>query len=138
VVTLDLHASQIQGFFRIPWTTLRKALSLRRDRAVQACGIPGRLTRCRLRKRARRFAQRLGAPSHRRQIRRGHGETAELVGHRESLIATRCLDDFTISGVRSWSRRSSLRAVHVPYGCVTHGVFAQGSMDRLDAARSSA
>src|SRR5881397_1751443 len=81
VVTLDLHAPQIQGFFRVPVDDLyampylcdaieRAAL---RDPVVVSpdAGFA---------KRARRFAHRLGAPlAIADKVRKGHGKTAELV-----------------------------------------------------------
>src|SRR5436189_4166292 len=101
VVTLDLHAPQIQGFFRIPVDDLYALPYL--------CAA---IERARLRdpvvvspdagfaKRARRFAQRLGAPlAIADKVRQGHGETAELVeiigevAGRDAIV----VDDFTIS-----------------------------------------
>jgi len=101
VVTLDLHAPQIQGFFRIPVDDLyampylcaaieRESL---RDPVVVSpdAGFA---------KRARRFAHRLGAPlAIADKVREGHGETAEIVeiigevADRDAII----VDDFTIS-----------------------------------------
>src|SRR5204863_5036583 len=101
VVTLDLHAPQIQGFFRIPvddlyampypCTAIERA-SLRDPVVVSPdAGFA---------KRARRFAQRLGAPlAIADKVREGHGETAELVeiigdvAGRDAVV----VDDFTIS-----------------------------------------
>src|SRR5437588_12929623 len=101
VVTLDLHAPQIQGFFRVPVDDLyampylcaaieRSAL---RDPVVVSpdAGFA---------KRARRFAHRLDAPlAIADKVRGGHDETAELVeiigevdGHDAVIV-----DDFTIS-----------------------------------------
>src|SRR4051812_40617555 len=101
VVTLDLHAPQIQGFFRIPVDDLYaepylcaavESLSLRNPVVVSPdAGFA---------KRARRFARRLGAPlAIADKVRLGHAEapaTIDVIGEvagRDALV----VDDFTIS-----------------------------------------
>jgi ribose-phosphate pyrophosphokinase len=138
VVTLDLHAPQIQGFFRIPVDDLYAMPSL--------CAAIGRAS---LRdpvvvspdagfaKRARRYAHRLGAPlAIADKVREGHGETAELVeiigdvAGRDAVI----VDDFTISAgtLAETAEQLVARGARSVTAAVTHGVFAEGSMERLD------
>jgi ribose-phosphate pyrophosphokinase len=138
VVTLDLHAPQIQGFFRIPVDDLYAIPYL--------CAA---IERVRLRepvvvspdagfaKRARRFAHRLGAPlAIADKVREGHGETAELVeiigevADRDAVV----VDDFTISAGTLVETAEQLvaRGARSVTAVVTHGVFAEGSMERLD------
>jgi ribose-phosphate pyrophosphokinase len=140
VVTLDLHAPQIQGFFRIPVDDLYAQPYL--------CSA---IERAKLRdpvvvspdagfaKRARRFANRLGAPlAIADKVREGHGETAELVeiigdvAGRDAVV----VDDFTISGGTLVEAAEQLvaRGARSVTAVVTHGVFADGSMERLDAS----
>ena len=138
VVTLDLHAPQIQGFFRIPVDDLYALPYL--------CAA---IERARLRdpvvvspdagfaKRARRFANRLGAPlAIADKVRKGHGETAELVeiigdvDGRDAVV----VDDFTISAGTLVEAAEQLvaRGARSVTAVVTHGVFSEGSMERLD------
>src|SRR5918912_1889955 len=101
VVTLDLHAPQIQGFFRVPVDDLYAMPYLcaaiehakLRDPVVVSpdAGFA---------KRARRYARRLRAPLAVADKMREDAETVEsveLIGHVEGRDAV-IVDDFTISG----------------------------------------
>src|ERR1043165_2179589 len=81
VVTLDLHASQIQGFFRIPVDDLYALPYL--CAAIQRAELSDPVVvspDAGFARRARRSAPRLGAPlAIADKVRKGHGETAELV-----------------------------------------------------------
>jgi ribose-phosphate pyrophosphokinase len=138
VVTLDLHASQIQGFFRIPVDDLYARPYLcaaieREDLRDPVVVSPD----AGFAKRARRFAQRLDAPlAIADKIREGHHETAELVeiigevAGRDAIV----VDDFTISGGTLVEAAEQLvaRGARSVTAAVTHGVFAEGSMERLE------
>src|SRR2546425_10193446 len=138
VVTLDLHAPQIQGFFRIPVDDLYAMPYLcaaieRADLRDPVVVSPD----AGFAKRARRFAQHLGAPlAIADKVRRGHGETAELVeiigevADRDAVV----VDDFTISAGTLVAAAEQLvaRGARSVTAVVTHGVFAEGSMERLD------
>jgi ribose-phosphate pyrophosphokinase len=137
VVTLDLHAPQIQGFFRVPVDDLYampylcasiERASLRDPVVVSPdAGFA---------KRARRFAQRLGAPlAIADKVRKGHGETSEVVeiigdvADHDAIV----VDDFTISaGTLVEAEQLVARGARSVTAAVTHGVFAEGSMERLD------
>jgi ribose-phosphate pyrophosphokinase len=138
VVTLDLHAPQIQGFFRIPvddlyampyLCTAIAELNLRDPVVVSPdAGFA---------KRARRFAQRLGAPlAIADKVREGHGQTSEVVeiigevADRDAVV----VDDFTISAGTLVEAAEQLvaRGARSVTAVVTHGVFAEGSMERVD------
>src|SRR5436189_4632844 len=101
VVTLDLHAPQIQGFFRIPVDDLY-AIPYLCD-AIQRMNLAEPVVvapDAGFAKRARRYAHRLDAPlAIADKVRKGHDETAvlvEIIGDvhgRDAVI----VDDFTIS-----------------------------------------
>jgi ribose-phosphate pyrophosphokinase len=138
VVTLDLHAPQIQGFFRIPVDDLyaRPYLCAAIERAslrdpVVVSPDAG------FAKRARRFARRLGAPlAIADKVRDGHGETAEVVEVIGEVAGCDAIvvDDFTISAGTLVEVADQLvgRGARSVTAVVTHGVFAEGSMERLD------
>src|SRR6059058_3639281 len=100
IVTLDLHAPQIQGFFRVPVDDLYAMPYL--CAAIERASLRDPVVvspDAGFAKRARRFAQRLGAPlAIAYKVREGHGESAELVeiigevAGRDAVV-----DDFTIS-----------------------------------------
>ncbi|MEN8181840.1 MAG: ribose-phosphate pyrophosphokinase [Myxococcota bacterium] len=138
VVTLDLHASQIQGFFRIPvddlyaMPVLCEAISaLRLEDLVVVSPDTG------FAKRARNFARRLGTPlAIAEKERSAHDERAvvlELIGEVEGRTAL-LVDDFTISAgtLVETARVLIERGARDVYAAVSHGVFAEGSMEKLD------
>jgi ribose-phosphate pyrophosphokinase len=138
VVTLDLHAPQIQGFFRVPVDDLYAMPYL--CRAIEHASLQDPVVvspDAGFAKRARRFAHRLGAPlAIADKVREGHSETAELVeiigevGGRDAIV----VDDFTISAGTLVETAEQLvaRGARSVTAVVTHGVFAEGSMERLD------
>src|SRR6184192_1325993 len=98
VVTLDLHAPQIQGFFRIPVDDLY-AIPYLCD-AIQRMSLAEPVVvapDAGFAKRARRYAHRLGTLlAMADEVREGHGETAGLVeisgeADRDAVV----VDDFT-------------------------------------------
>jgi ribose-phosphate pyrophosphokinase len=140
VVTLDLHAPQIQGFFRVPVDDLYAAPylcsaieRLRLSNVVVVSPDAG------FAKRARRYARRLRAPlAVADKMREDHSETTasvELIGDvagRDAVI----VDDFTISGGTLVETAEQLvaRGASSVTAAITHGVFAEPSMERLDAS----
>jgi ribose-phosphate pyrophosphokinase len=140
VVTLDLHAPQIQGFFRIPVDDLYALPYL--CAAIEQAKLRNPVVvspDAGFAKRARRFAHRLGAPlAIADKVRKGHGETAELVeiiGDVEGRDAV-VVDDFTISAGTLIEAAEQLvaRGAQSVTAVVTHGVFSAGSMERLDGS----
>jgi ribose-phosphate pyrophosphokinase len=140
VVTLDLHAPQIQGFFRIPVDDLYAEPylcaaidGLRLSNVVVVSPDAG------FAKRARRYARRLGAPlAIADKVRTDHSEaaaTVDLIGDvagRDAVI----VDDFTISAGTLVETAEQLiaRGASSVVAAVTHGVFAEPSMTRLAAS----
>jgi ribose-phosphate pyrophosphokinase len=140
VVTLDLHAPQIQGFFRIPVDDLY---------ALPVLG--GALARLHLpdlvvvspdtgfAKHARKYASFLHASiaiaDKQRKAHDERAEVLEVIGHVEGKTAV-IVDDFTISAGTLASAAATLveRGAREVYAAVSHGVFSQGSMERLEAS----
>jgi ribose-phosphate pyrophosphokinase len=140
VITLDLHAPQIQGFFRVPVDDLYAMPHLCRAIARASLRDPVVVSPdAGFAKRARRFAHRLGAPlAIADKVREGHGETADLVeiiGEVEGRDAV-VVDDFTISAgtLVEAAEQLTARGARSVIAAVTHGVFAEGSMERLEAS----
>jgi ribose-phosphate pyrophosphokinase len=138
VVTLDLHAPQIQGFFRVPVDDLYAMPYLCRAIAQANLRDPVVVSPdAGFAKRARRFAQRLDAPlAIADKVREGHGETAdvvEIIGEVEGHDAV-VVDDFTISAGTLVEAAEQLvaRGARSVTAVVTHGVFAGRSMERLE------
>jgi ribose-phosphate pyrophosphokinase len=140
VVTVDLHAPQIQGFFGIPVDDLYALPVL--GEAITALGLEDLVVvspDAGFAKKARQFARRLEAPMAIADKERiDHTEAAQVidligeVADRHALI----VDDFTISAgtlveVAECLVERGARSVHA---AVTHGVFTEKSMPRLDAS----
>jgi ribose-phosphate pyrophosphokinase len=138
VVTLDLHASQIQGFFRIPVDDLHAMPVL--CEAVSALQLKDLVVvspDTGFAKSARNYARRLDTPlAIAEKERSAHDERAtvlELIGDVDGRPAL-LVDDFTISaGTLAEAARVLVdRGAREVYAAVSHGVFAEGSMAKLD------
>jgi ribose-phosphate pyrophosphokinase len=138
VVTLDLHAPQVQGFFHVPVDDLY-AMPLLCD-AISAKGLrdivvvapdAGAL------KRARRWAARLDAPTAvADKSRTDHTESAEVVQLIGSVAGRTAVivDDFTISAGTLVAAADVLleHGATSVYAAVTHGLLTPESAQRLD------
>jgi len=139
LVAMDLHAPQIQGFFRIPVDNMYGLPVLcdrirkeKLDNVVVVspdAGFAGQ---------AKKYASYLGAAMAIADKERArHDEKAEIVcisGSVEGATAV-IVDDFTISagtivGLAKTLVESGAKEV---YALVTHGVLAEGSMEKIDA-----
>ena len=138
VITLDLHAPQIQGFFKIPVDDLY-ALPILTDaiRGLDLTDLVVVSPDAGFAKKARLYARRLGAPlAIADKERIDHTENAkviDLIGDVDGRHAV-VVDDFVISGgthveVAKTLIERGAKSVHV---AVSHGVFTAGSMERLD------
>lgn len=136
VVTMDLHAPQIQGFFTLPvddlyaLPMLSEAIGPADDLVVVSPDVG-------FAKQARKFATRLGAPlAIADKERVDHSEAAriiDLIGDvkgRDAVI----VDDFTITAGTLVEVAEALvaRGARSVRAAVTHGVFTGKSMQRLD------
>jgi ribose-phosphate pyrophosphokinase len=137
VVAMDLHAPQIQGFFRIPVDNLY-AMSVLGDR-IEKEGRGDLVVvspDAGFAKQARRYASVLGTSvAIADKERKEHEEVAQVwvvgdVSGRDAVI----VDDFTISAGTLVSCADELMRLGARsvFAAVTHGVFAEGSMERLD------
>jgi ribose-phosphate pyrophosphokinase len=140
VVTMDLHAPQIQGFFRISVDDLYALPNL--CDAIEELRLANPVVvspDAGFAKQARRFARRLGAPlAIVDKVREDHHETAraaDVFGEVEGRDAV-IVDDFIVSGGThaEAAEQVVIRGARSVTAAITHGVFAEGSMERLDAS----
>lgn len=138
VVTMDLHAPQIQGFFHCPVDNLyalpilvAHIAHLQLENIVIVSPDVG------FAKQARLYASALKAPiAIADKERRGHDERAyvlQIIGNVQGKTAV-IVDDFTISGGTLANVAVILMecgATEV-YAAVTHGVLTGGSIERID------
>jgi ribose-phosphate pyrophosphokinase len=140
VVTLDLHAPQVQGFFRVPVDDLYAQPVL--CEAVESKALENLVVVAPdtgFAKRGRRYARRLGAPlAIADKERADHTESAEvveLIGDVEGRTAL-IVDDFTISAgtLIDAARMVTERGAAAVYAVVSHGLLAGHAMERIDAS----
>lgn len=140
VLTLDVHAPQLEGFFHVPIDNLTAvgplcgALHHRLpdDAVVVAPDLGG----ARL---ASEYGQRLGLPTaicRKRRITGSDVDVGQVIG---DVAGRRCLivdDMITTGGTMAACARALARAgaQPEPLAAATHGVFAPGAMERLAAA----
>ncbi|HEY6417413.1 MAG TPA: ribose-phosphate pyrophosphokinase [Candidatus Binataceae bacterium] len=138
VVMLDLHAPQIQGFFRIPVDDLY-ALPVLCEEIVRK-QLPDLVVvspDTGFVKQARKYASFLGASiaigDKQRKAHNERAEVLEIIGEVQGKTAL-IVDDFTISAGTLTDAADKLieRGAKAVYAAVSHGVFSAGSMERLD------
>jgi ribose-phosphate pyrophosphokinase len=138
LVALDLHTPQIQGFFRIPVDVLY-ALPVLCERIV-GMHLPNLVVvspDSGFVKQARKFASLLGTSiAIADKERAAHDERAnvlEIIGEVHGKTAL-IVDDFTISAGTLANAADKLieRGANAVYAAVSHGVFSEGSMQRLE------
>ncbi len=138
VVTMDLHAPQVQGFFRVPVDDLRAEPVLAE---VLTAKLPDNLVvvapDAGFAKRARGLANRLQAPlaiaDKRRVAHDEQAEIMEIIGDVRGRVAV-LIDDFTISAgtlVDAADKLVERGAVQV-FAAVSHGLLTGEAMARVD------
>jgi ribose-phosphate pyrophosphokinase len=139
VLTVDLHAAQIQGFFNIPVDELTalpilaryfKDKGLSDDIVVVAVDIG-------ISKRARDMAARLGVPLAIVEKRRiGNEETVEtlnIIGDVEGKVALMFDDEVDTAGTLTAAAEALKKAgVSEIYSCVTHPVLSGPGVERVE------
>jgi ribose-phosphate pyrophosphokinase len=138
VVTLDLHAPQIQGFFRVPVDDLYAlpvlCAAIVRQQLLDLVVVSPDTG---FTKQARKYASFLGTSiAIADKQRKGHDERAEvleIIGEVHGKTAL-IVDDFTISAGTLANAAEKLveRGAKAVHAAVSHGVFSEGSMERLD------
>src|ERR1700678_3378631 len=140
VITLDLHAPQVQGFFKVPVDDLY-ALPVLSD-AIIAAGLSDLVVvapDARFAKKARQWSDRLQAPlaiaDKRRIDHTESAEVVELIGSVEGRTAL-IVDDFTISAgtLVDAARVAVERGATSVYAVVSHGLLTASAVERLDAS----
>ena len=137
LLTVDLHAGQIQGFFNIPVDELT-ALTLL-SRYFQDKGIDNLVvvaTDIGISKRARDMAERLGAPlaiiEKRRVDNNDTAETLNIIGDVEGMTALTFDDEVDTAGsLLSAAKALDERGVKEVYACVTHPVLSGTASSRV-------
>jgi ribose-phosphate pyrophosphokinase len=140
VVTVDLHAPQIQGFFRVPVDDLYALPVL--CGAIDALGLTGAVVvapDAGFAKKARQYAARLGAPlaiaDKQRLDHDGSIVINDIIGDVKGRPAI-LVDDFAIDGgtlAKVAQKLAELGATDI-VAAVTHGAFTAKCMARLDAS----
>jgi len=141
VLTLDLHAGQIQGFFDIPTDNLFSSPVMTRDikerfRGNQVTVVSpdvGGVVR------ARALAKRINAPLaiiDKRRERAGESEVMNVIGE---VDGTTCIlvDDIVDSGGTLVNAADALleHGASDVYAYITHGVLSGGAVARITASR---
>ncbi len=143
VLTMDLHAGQIQGFFDIPTDNLYASPVMVRDirerfdvskLMVVSPDVGGVV-------RARGLAKRIDAPLaivDKRRERPGESEVMNIIGNVEGMTCI-LLDDIVDSGGTLCNAADALLAKGATgvYAYITHGVLSGGAVARVSASRLS-
>lgn len=140
VVTMDLHAPQIQGFFRIPVDNLYALPVLCdqiRAKKLDDCIIVSPDTG--FAKQARKYSSYLGisvAIADKQRVAHDEMvEVLEIIGDVKGKTAV-VVDDFTLSArtLVDVSVKLFEKGAKQVYAMVAHGVLAEGSVERIDAS----
>jgi ribose-phosphate pyrophosphokinase len=140
LLTVDLHAEQIQGFFQIPVDELTTLYVLSRyfeEKAINNLVVVA--TDIGISKRARNVAERLNAPlaiiEKRRLGNIGKSETINVIGEVRGMHALTVDDEIDTAGslIGAVSALLQQGAVEV-YACCTHPVFSGPAIERIKSS----
>jgi ribose-phosphate pyrophosphokinase len=139
VLTMDLHQGQIQGFFNIPVDELTAVHLLSNYFKHKHIERPVVVTDLGFAKRARTFAELLGAPlaiiEKRRQGNLDKAELMNVIGDVRSRRAIIVDDEIDTAGtlieIVTALEREGVEEI---YACATHGVLSDPAIDRIRAA----
>jgi ribose-phosphate pyrophosphokinase len=142
VLTMDLHAGQIQGFFSIPvdhMVALPIFAQHLRDQGLSGDGVVSVAPDAGRAKMAVKFAELLGADfAIMHKTRPAHDEAAvtEVTGHVDGKVAI-VGDDVIMTGGTLLAGARALREAGATkvYVCATHGIFAKDSLERFREAK---
>ena len=141
MLTLDLHAGQIQGFFDIPTDNLFASPVMVRDikqrfdleKVIVVSPDVGGVVR------ARGLAKRINAPLaivDKRRERPGESEVANVIGDVDGRICI-LVDDIVDSGGTLVNAGEALleKGASSVYGYISHGVLSGGAVARVNKSR---
>jgi ribose-phosphate pyrophosphokinase len=141
VLTLDLHAGQIQGFFDIPTDNLFAAPVIMRDikerfdlsKVIVVSPDVGGVVR------ARGLAKRIDAPLaiiDKRREQPGESEVANVIGEVAGGVCI-LVDDIVDSGGTLVNAADALleKGAKEVYGYITHGVLSGGAIPRVEKSQ---
>jgi ribose-phosphate pyrophosphokinase len=139
VLTMDLHQGQIQGFFNIPVDELTAVHMLSNYFRSKQIERPVIVTDLGFAKRARTFAELLGAPLAIIEKRRqGNLDKAELMnvigdvrGRRAIIVDDEIDTGGTLLEIVTALEREGVDEI---YACATHGVLSDPAVDRIRAS----
>jgi ribose-phosphate pyrophosphokinase len=142
VLTMDLHAGQIQGFFSIPvdhMVALPIFAQHLRDQGLSGTGVVSVAPDAGRAKMAVKFAELLGADfAIMHKTRPAHDEAAvtEVTGNVRDKVAI-VGDDVIMTGGTLLAGARALREAGATkvYVCATHGIFAKDSLERFRDAK---
>jgi ribose-phosphate pyrophosphokinase len=141
ILTMDLHAGQIQGFFNVPVDELTAFYSLARYFKAQAQegGLVVVATDVGGAKRARDMAERLGTPlaviEKRRTDNNDNTEMLNVIGEVRGQRALIVDDEVDTAGTLTQTVTALCeRGVTEVYACATHGILSGPAMERIAAS----
>jgi ribose-phosphate pyrophosphokinase len=140
VLTMDLHQGQIQGFFSIPVDELTAINIIRAEIKAKQLDDLVVVSELGFAKRARNFAEILGAPLAIVEKRRVVGNQAQtevmnVIGEVAGKTAVIIDDEIDTAG----SLMEAVQALEDEgagsiYACATHGVFSGAALDRIETS----
>ncbi len=142
VLTMDLHAGQIQGFFSIPvdhMVALPIFAQHLRDQGLSGDGVVSVAPDAGRAKMAVKFAEILGADfaiMHKTRPAHDQAAVTEVTGHVDGKVAI-VGDDVIMTGGTLLAGARALREAGATkvYVCATHGIFAKDSLERFSEAK---
>lgn len=140
VVTVDLHAGQIQGFFSIPVDELTALYTLSRYFQDKRLAYPVVVAPdLGITKKARNFAERLHAPlaiiEKRRVGNMDQVEELNVIGEVSGKTALIFDDEIDTAGSLTQAVKAlEKRGVREIYATCTHGVFSNSAVERINAS----
>jgi len=141
VVTIDLHAGQIQGFFNIPLDELTAVYLLAQHFRQKALPNPVVVsTDIGNAKRARNFAELLGVPLAIIEKRRlggndGHSQALNLIGSVRDAQAILVDDEVDTAGTMVQAAAQVMeQGANAVYACCVHPILSGPALERLQAS----
>jgi ribose-phosphate pyrophosphokinase len=136
LLTMDLHQGQIQGFFNIPVDELTATHILSNYWKQKELDNTVVVTDLGFAKRARTFAELVGAPlaiiEKRREANDDRAEIMNVIGEVRGKRAIIVDDEIDTGGTMVETARALEReGVVEMYGCATHGVLSDPAVDRI-------